>query len=477
MSHFTLALCLVLFSSLSYSVSRDSVESPAASDPAVDIPAVWLLKIKGVIGPASADYTVRGIETAIRSGATAVILQIDTPGGLDKSMRSIIRAILASPIPVIGYVAPGGARAASAGTYILYACHIAAMAPATNLGAATPVQLGAPGMPSMPQEPQDPTAPPTDGEQPQDSRQPSPTQKPAFPDSSMKRKIINDAAAYIQGLAQLRQRNAEWAEKAVREGVSLTAEQAASIQVIDFVSESVDQLLQQVNGRELTFNHRQITLNTAQATVHEHNPDWRSEFLAVITDPNVAYFLMLLGIYGLIFEFSNPGLGIPGVVGAICLLIALYAFQVLPISYAGLGLIILGIALMAAEAFAPSFGVLGIGGIIAFIVGSIILMDTDLPGYQIAMPVILGVAVASAALMIFILGLILRSRQRAVVTGLIALEGQVTTVESVHDNGMAVIRLQGELWQVDCPDTLQKGDTVAVKSAEGVVLKVNKQNL
>ncbi len=422
---------------------------------------IWLLDINGVIGPASADYVVRGIDAAAAAGAHAVVLRMDTPGGLDKSMRTIVQAVLSSPLPVIGYVAPGGARAASAGTYILYACHIAAMAPATNLGAATPVQIGAPGpLPSAPRE-----RAPEDDDEPPDSR--------FEPATAMERKIVNDAAAYIEGLAQLRGRNSEWAVKSVREGASLSAREALQKQVIDIVAADMDELLTAVNGRVVGVGDSDYELDTLSARLLQQEPDWRSEFLAVITDPNVAYVLMLVGIYGLIFEFSNPGMGVPGVVGAICLLLALYAFQVLPVSYAGVALIIVGAGLMAAEAFAPSFGVLGFGGIAAFIIGSIILMDTDLPGYQIALPVILAVGAASAALLVLLLGMVVRARRSEVVTGLSTLVGQLAHVEQVR-HGAVLVRLQGELWQVNCDRPLAVGDAIRVEAAEGVILDVKK---
>lgn len=430
------------------------------ASPAYANSSIWLIDIKGAIGPATADHMVRGLEQAQRAKAHLVILKIDTPGGLDTAMRQMIKAILAVDIPVVAYVAPGGARAASAGTYILYACHIAAMTPATNLGAATPVQIGAPTLPKLP-----------DSENKQNGEQPT---KPEIePSTAMQRKIINDAIAYIQGLAQLRGRNAQWASKAVSEGASLPAEEALEQQVIDIVANDLNDLLAQLDGRSVTLANRSITLATLDADIYQHPIDWRSEFLSVITNPNVAYLLMLVGVYGLIFEFSNPGLGLPGVVGAVCLLLALYAFQVLPVSYAGLGLMLLGIGLMTAEAFAPSFGILGLGGIVAFIFGSIILMDTDLAGYQIAMPLIISVASFSALILVFALGLLLKARRQPLVTGLQHLIGATAVVESNYNN-QPLIRLQGELWPVQTDQPLQPNDRVTVTAANGVVLKVKK---
>jgi len=373
-------------------------------------------------------------------------------------MRDMIKAILAAEVPVVGYVAPGGARAASAGTYLLYATHIAVMAPGTNLGAATPVQIGAPSLPKLPS-----------GEEAEGE----PEHQPA---TAMERKIINDAVAYIHSLAQMRGRNAQWAEQAVRSGASLSAEDALAHNVIDFMVDSVDGLLAQLHDRTITLDGQPYTLKTNGLDLHIHPVDWRSEFLAVITNPNVAYMLMLLGIYGLIIEFSNPGLGVPGVVGAVSLLLALYAFQVLPVSYAGLGLMLLGIALMTAEAFAPSFGILGLGGIIAFVVGSIMLMDTNLPGYRIAMPMIVAFALFSAGLLVFALGLILKARRQKLVSGLQHLLGLTVAVEAIHEQG-ALVRADGELWHVRSAETLQKDDMVTVTAIDGVTLEVEKKRI
>lgn len=432
---------------------------PAVSpgqDAATTTKTAWLLTIDDVIGPATADYVTRGLEEAADNDAQFVILRMDTPGGLDLSMRSIIQGILSSPVPVIGFVEPSGSRAASAGTYILYATHVAAMAPATNLGAATPVQLGAPGLPQIPE-----------GEGSPDKQQ------AAQPKSAMEKKILNDAEAYIESLAELRGRNKEWAARAVREGVSLSATEALQQNVIDLMADNVDDLLRQLNGRRIEMENKTVVLNTDDISINRTEPDWRSDFLAVITNPNVAYILMLVGIYGLIIEFSHPGLGGPGIIGAICLLLALYAFQVLPISYVGLGLIIVGIALMVAEAFTPSFGVMGVGGLVAFFIGSIVLMDTKLPAYQIALPIVLGFAVASGGILILILGMLIRATRKKVVSGLETVLDQIATVEQV-ENGRALVRLQGELWQARCTNPLQIGDEVRVKEARGVFLTVDK---
>jgi membrane-bound serine protease (ClpP class) len=428
---------------------------------------VIVLKLEGAVSPATADYTVRGLRQAADRGATLVVLQIDTPGGLDTSMRWIIKEILASPVPVAAYVAPGGARAASAGTFILYASHIAAMAPATNLGAATPVPVGiAPEGDSDKRKKRKGVA--KKGKAEQDDE---PDSK-----SAMTRKQINDAAAYIRSLAQLRGRNADWGEQAVREAVSLPAEEARKRKVIDLVASDMKDLLKQLHGRKLTIQGVERALDTEGAAVTELEPDWRNRLLAVITDPSVAIILMMLGIYGLIFEFSNPGYVLPGVVGAICLLLALYAFQLLPVNYAGLGLIVLGLAFIVAEAFLPSFGSLGIGGVVALVIGLVILFDPDIAaGYRLPLSFILTFAAASATVTFATVWFALKARHRPVVSGHVEMIGASGTALSDFDReGWAQVR--GETWRVVSAAPLARGERLRVTGIEGLTLRVEPED-
>jgi len=395
---------------------------------------VVLVPLEGAIGPASAHFAKRGIERAAKEGAELVILQVDTPGGLDTSMREVIKAILASPVPVAVFVAPSGARAASAGTFILYAAHVAAMAPGTNLGAASPVSIGGGG-------------PQKDGKKEEDT---------------MTRKVTNDAVAYIRGLAQLRHRNADWAEKAVREGASLPAQEALKLKVIDHVAADVPALL--------------ARLGKPNAEVKALEVDWRTRVLAVITNPTVAYLLILVGVYALIFEFMSPGLILPGVVGAIALLLALYALHLLPVNYAGLALMLLGIAFMVAEVFLPSFGAIGVGGIVAFVLGSLLLIeDTELPGFEIPYALIAGVTAASAGFLILVVGMLVRSRRRAVVSGREQMLGATGVALGDFDlEGWA--RVHGEQWKVRSSRPVRRGQKLRVTGMQGLVLSVEPES-
>ncbi|MEE9140387.1 MAG: nodulation protein NfeD [Alphaproteobacteria bacterium] len=432
-----------------------------------------LLDIKGPIGPPTSDYVHRGLEDARDMGAAVVILRMDTPGGLDTSMREIVQDILASPVPVITYVAPSGARAASAGTYILYASHVAAMAPGTNLGAATPVQIGGAPEPSRP--PERPRKPDEgengEAENGEADEEKGAEEAPPRPHPTMAEKAVSDAVAYIRSLAELHGRNAEWAEKAVREAASLSAQEALKAGVVDLVAGDLDELLQKADGRTVTVLNEERRLSTAGLTVVEIEPDWRTKLLAVITNPNIAYIMLMLGMYGLILEFSNPGAVVPGVVGAILLLLGLYALQLLPVNYAGLALILLGVAFMVAEAFVPAFGILGIGGVIAFIIGSVILLDTDVPGYRIYLPVIIAVAATSGVFFMVVIGMAIKARQRPVVSGpeeLIGSYGQVA--EWAGREGR--VRVHSETWGASATRPLEPGSRIRVAGRDGLILIV-----
>jgi membrane-bound serine protease (ClpP class) len=433
----------------------------------------------------------KALDAARTNGTRVVVLQIDTPGGLDTSMRDIIRAILASPVPVVSYVSPPGARAASAGTYILYASHIAAMAPATNLGAATPVSIGGGEEPApspmpghtephrTPQDKQDSDHPSHDGGSSNSGKKPpesetTPAESPnesTPPTSAMERKVVNDAVAYIRGLAELRGRNADWAEQAVRGAASLSASAALKQGVIDVVARDVPDLLNQIDGREVRVANNVMKLATRDLAVETVKADWRVELLSVITNPTVAYGLLLIGIYGLLFEGYNPGAVFPGVIGAISLLIALFAFQILSVNYAGLALVALGVGMIVAEFFFPTFGSLGLGGLVAFVVGSLILFDSDIPGMNIGLPLIAGIATVGGLVIVAMGALASRSLRRPVVTGVQAMIGdRAEVLESFSGRGR--IRYGGEIWNAYSATALQAGQIVRITRVDGLTLWV-----
>jgi membrane-bound serine protease (ClpP class) len=416
-----------------------AVSAPAQDSPAIAPGAIWVLDLDGAVGPATSDYLLRGMEHANAAGAGLIVIRMNTPGGLDGAMRDIIQGILASRVPVATWVSPQGARAASAGTYILYASHIAAMAPATTLGAATPVSIGGPGSLSEPGKEQDPEAAP---------------EPEAKGSTAMERKMINDAAAYIRGLAELRGRNSEWAELAVRDARSLSAEEALEQNVIDLVAANMDN----------------------SAPLHEAAPDWRTQFLATITDPNLVLILGMIGFYGIILEFYNPGSLVPGTIGVICLLLAGYSLQLLPVNYAGLALLVVGIGLMIAEAMAPSFGILGMGGVVAFVMGGIILFDSEIDAFRVGWPILLAFALVTAGFIIVTISLALRMRRQQVSTGIeqiVGLGGEA--LEDIANEGQ--VRVGAEIWQARSDHPIEKGSRITVTEVSGLELHVKEEKV
>ncbi|MCL7940240.1 nodulation protein NfeD [Halomonas sp. ATCH28] len=471
-------LCLVLGALLAWQVQAQQGERIAL-----------VMTIDDAIGPAISDYFQRGLELGEERDAELVVVEMDTPGGLDASMRSMIRAMLTSSVPVAIYVSPAGARAASAGTYLLYASHVAAMAPATHLGSATPVQIGGGGLPGLgddddggedgarAQEADDTDAPATGNESDANAETAAGKGEASEEggddrrrgETAMERKVLEDAVAYIRSLAERHGRNADWAEQAVREAVNLTAREALEQNVTDVVATDLEDLLTQIDGRTVVMEDGERTLATADLAIERFDPDWRTKLLAVITNPNVAYFLMIIGFYGLIFELSNPGSLVPGTIGIISLLLALFAFQVLPVNYAGLALILVGLGLIVGEALMPSFGILGIGGIVAFVIGSVMLMDAD--NLNISLPMIGGIALLAAGLMLWVMTRFIGLRRRTPRTGQEELVGSEARV--LEDfAGQGHVRLMGERWNARSTRPLTRGQAVRVTAVDGLTLEV-----
>ena len=426
-----------------------SMNAPTWAQPSSDRQSIEVLHYDGVIGPATVDFFRRGLEQARANDAALLVFELDTPGGLDSSTRQIIKEILGSTIPVATWVGPSGARAASAGTYILYASHIAAMAPASNLGAATPIAIG--------------------GSLPTDEPQGKST--PSGEAGAMHKKVVNDAAAYLRSLAQLRGRNADFAERAVREARSLSAEEALQAHVIDLIAADVGDLARKLDGRTVVLASGKVQLHTAGGSVTRIEPGWRTKLLALISDPTIAVVLMMLGVYGLFIEVLHPGAAVPGVAGGICLLLALYAFQLLPVNWAGVALILLGCALMVAELFLPTFGVIGVGGIAALATGLLMLIEPEVPGFGIPIGVIAALAISSAVVIFGAGSFALRARRRPVVSGreaLVGTEGTVTEVVGAE----AWAHVAGESWHVHSASPLTPGERVRVLSVQGLTLEV-----
>ena len=489
--YYWLISILLLYSSM---LNANLVELSGAATNEGGIP-VPVLTIKGAIGPAVSHYLTSEISRANNqtnaeisdndhSTPPLIIITIDTPGGLVSSLRDINQAILNSNVPIACLVHPPGARAASAGTYILYACHIAAMATTTTLGAATPVSIGSP-LPTGDKKPENPYQPATDptpntkpdsksdspnADTKEQEPSPAPSDSPQVTEkSAMEKKVLNDAVAYIRSLAQLRKRNVEWAELAVTEAATLTAVEALDKNVINLLAQSPQHLLQELDGQYVTIKQQQRLLTLTNSPLELRRPNWRSNFIGTITDPNIAYILMLIGVYGILLEFYSPGVGIAGVTGSISLFIALYAFQLLPIDYVGLGLLLLGITLLVAESMSPSFGIFGLGGIIAFTLGSIFLFDSDLPQFQVSLQLIAAVAVLSLLFFIFIFGYLWDMRKNKVVSGKEALIGSEVTIE-MGFIGQGHINVNGERWSAYCPHQLSAGQIVQIDGIDGLTL-------
>jgi len=433
---------------------------------------VVVLELRGALGVATAEYIIDGIEHAETTGAELVIIDMDTPGGLMNPMRDIIQAILNSSVPVATYVSPEGARADSAGTYVLLASHIAAMAPTTHLGAATPVSLTGDSV-----TPQD-EAEDADTDEASDDEPETGESEPAAepqPGTSMERKVLNDAIAYIRGLAERHGRNADWAEDAVRDASTLTAREALEQNVIEFIAEDHAALLEMIDGHEIVVDGETVALNTSSVVIEEYETSWRLKILSAVANPEIVLILGMIGLYGLMYEGWNPGAIIPGVVGIICLLLAAYGLQVLPVNYAGLALIIVGLALMTAEAFAPSFGALGLGGIAAFVFGAIMMFDSGIPGFGISLTFVISVAVIAALFVIWMVSFVLKLRRRGAVTGTDSIIGGIGTAMSDF-SGNGKIWLEGESWAARSNAPVSKDQEVVVTNMVGLTLEIEPKN-
>lgn len=405
---------------------------------------VMKVEIKGAIGPASSAVLKDALITAQEQQAQALIIELDTPGGLSTSMREMIQAITNSSIPVITYVAPRGAHAASAGTYLLYASHVAAMSPGTNLGAATPISLMQP---------------------------PKQLDTNISATTTAEKKAINDAIAYITSLAQMNERNVTWAINAVESSESLSAEDALRLGVIDLIADDTNSLLEKVDGRSVKLLGTTVKLSTKESVILPFEADWKSRFLATITDPNIAYILLLIAMYGIFFELMNPGAIVPGVIGVISGVIALYALNMIPFNYAGLLLIILGIAFMVAEVFVSGFGILGIGGVVAFAFGSLLLFDAETLGSSVSLPLVIAFSLVSLAFFILVMRLFIRSRSAKVVTGAEEMVGAVGEVIEANETEYHLL-CHGETWRAESESKLTVGQKVQVVERDGLILHV-----
>jgi membrane-bound serine protease (ClpP class) len=396
---------------------------------------ITVINAEGVVNPVMSEFILKNIEIAEEQNAEVLVIKLDTPGGLDTSMRSIVKGIISSEVPIAVYVSPSGARAASAGVFITLAAHVAAMAPGTNIGAAHPVGVG------------------------------------GKIDKTMAEKVVNDAAAYIRSLAEKRGRNAEWAEKAVRESVSATQDEALTLKVIDLVSPDLKTLLKTIDGRVVKTSIAEHTIKTAGINIRHSEMSFRQKLLDIISNPNVAYMLMLIGFYGIFFELTNPGAIFPGVLGAICLILAFYSFQTLPVNYAGLMLILLAIVLFILEIKVTSYGLLTIGGLISMIIGSIMLFESPLPFFRLSLKVILPSAFLTTLFFGLSIFLVVKAHRRKPVTGMegiIGLEGEART--DIHMDGEVFVH--GEIWKARSDMPIKAGEKIIVEQADNLTLKV-----